>query len=240
MNRRSLLFALGSVLILVVVIGVIVGLVRHEPGRYRELSVAPGKERKQLSSEVKKEFIEILEGFLNERPWSARLTNEQINSYFEEDFVRNGTFEINLPEDIREPRVAIEADKLRLAFRYGADPWSTVVSIDLRVWLAPKESNVIVLELQGMKAGSMPFSARSLLETISDIFRRQKIDVSPWYRHDGNPTALLRIQSDKATPSMQIKRLELLAGELIISGAPTEANTAPPTLPPTPIKPAAN
>src|SRR5207244_1326754 len=89
--------------------------------------------------------------------------------------------------------------------------------IDLRVWLAAKEVNVVALELQALQAGSLPVSAQSLLERIYETARQQNIDVS-YYRHNGNPVALLRFQADQRTPTVQLQRLELQQGLLRISG----------------------
>jgi hypothetical protein len=144
-------------------------------------------------------------------------TDKQINSFFDADFGRLCRADKILPEGISAPRVAIEPDKIRLAFRYGTGPWSTVVSIDLRVWLAAKEVNVVALELQALHAGSLPVSAQSLLERIYETARQQNIDVS-YYRHNGNPVALLRFQADQRTPTVQLQRLELQQGLIRISG----------------------
>src|SRR5262249_39124403 len=71
-----------------------------------------------------------------------------------------------LPKGISDPRIAVEANRIRLGFRYGSEPWSTIISIDMRVWLATTEVNVVALELQGVHPGALSGSAPSLLETI--------------------------------------------------------------------------
>jgi hypothetical protein len=48
-------------------------------------------------------------------------------------------------------------DRVRLAFRYGAEWWNTVITIDLRLWLVKSEANVVAMELVGY-AGSLPIS----------------------------------------------------------------------------------
>jgi hypothetical protein len=49
--------------------------------------------------------------------------------------------------------------------------WSTVISISFRVWVAPKEANVVVLELQSLYAGALPISAQSLLDQLAELKR---------------------------------------------------------------------
>src|SRR5205823_2248232 len=181
-----------------------------------------GPQRRQLAGEFLAQMAGMIDGVINEQDWTCRLTAEQINAWFAEDFGRDAKTDKVLPAGVREPRVSIDADRIRLAFRYGTEPWAAVVSIDLRLWLAPKEPNVLALELQGMRAGAVPISAQSLLESVYEAARQQNIDPSPWYRHRGNPVTLLRFQADKVTPTIRLKRLELHPGEIFISGG---ANT---------------
>jgi hypothetical protein len=42
------------------------------------------------------------------------------------------------------------------------------------------------------------------------------------YRHNGNPVALLRFQSDKMRPTAQLRCLELRPGMITVGGAPLE------------------
>jgi hypothetical protein len=215
MRRKPVLMAIGIIfLVLATVLFTLALLARHEPGFYVRAAVPPGEQRQQLSSQFYKEFMKLRNGIVNKDPkWYATFTEAQINSFFEEDCVAQNM----LPEGVTAPRVAIEKDRIRLAFRYGTPPWCTIISIDFRVWLAPKEPNVVVLELQGLHAGALPVSAHSLLEELSEVVRRRNIEVN-WYRHQGNPTAVLRFQSDQARASVQLRQLELRPGMITVAG----------------------
>jgi hypothetical protein len=91
--------------------------------------------------------------------------------------------------------------------------------------------NVICLEILGRKAGAMPVSAQSLLELISEQARKD-IEVT-WYRHEGNPVALLRFQNDRARPTFQLRRLELRQGMITIGGMSPGTSPPPPNAPQT-------
>lgn len=231
MPRKSALLGVGVVLLVAGLAAGLVVLARHEPEFYRRLAQAPGKDRKQNSSDFITKFANLLSNVLSDRTWGDTFTVDQINGYFDEDFARNGNMEKALPDGFHAPRLAIDEDRLRLAVRYGRGWWSTVVSVDLRVWPVPKEFNVVALEIQGIRAGLLPVSSRSLLEKISEVAQQQHIDVS-WYRYNRNPVALLRFQADKAAPTVQLDRLELHPGKLVICGNPIPAappKPAPPT-----------
>jgi hypothetical protein len=217
MRRKPLLLAVGIAVVLVsVVVGTLALLARHEPEFYRQREVAPGDLRKKQSGEFLQTFSYVLSRLTDGDGFSATFTEEQINSYFQENFITSGFAKNLLPENISAPRVVVEPERIRLAFRYGSPPWCSVISIDWRVWLVPAEPNVVALELQGLHAGSLPISAQSLLEQISDIARRKNIDVT-WFRHQGNPVALLRFQNE-ARSAVQLHQLDLGPGKLTLVG----------------------
>jgi hypothetical protein len=224
MSRKS--FLLGLTLLVLLggtAAGVVALLVLHEPEFYPKLALPPGQERQQHSQEFQAKCVNLYNGMINDRVWQEKFTEAQINSFFDEDFIRSGIEERFLPEGISNPRVSIGPEKIRLAFRYGTEAWcSTVVTIDFRVWLCPREANVVALELQGLRAGSLPITAQSLLERVSEVARRQDIEVT-WYRLNGNPVALLRFQATQPRPTVRLERLELSEGQLVIGGRSAEA-----------------
>jgi hypothetical protein len=240
MKRKSVLFGLGVALFLAAVGTTLVMLFLHEPAVYARTSQPEGTDRQIESGKFNAEFVRLYQE-LHNPAWDAMFTEKSINSYFEEDFINSGVAKSVLPEGVSAPRVAIEPDKLRLAFRYNLGPWNTIISIDMRMWLASNgEPNVIALELQSLHAGSLPISAQSLLEQIFETARQNGIKVS-WYRYHGNPVALLRFQADELHPTIQFLGLQLDTGRVIIRGRSIDAGNFQ-TLGPRPdsVEPVAN
>jgi hypothetical protein len=227
MRRKSVLLAFGILLLIGgLVLGGLALLARHEPEFYVKSGVPPGPVREDQSKAFKRKMSDLFNWITNREPeWRTVITQQQINSFFEEDFLKSRVADFLLPDGVTAPRVVLEQDKARLAFRYGTPPWSTIISIDFRVWLAPKQPNVVVLELQSLHAGALPISAQSLLEQLSDALRKRSIDVT-WYRHNGNPTAVLRFQPEGSRPTWQLRRLALHPGKLTIVGAAVETSPA--------------
>jgi hypothetical protein len=223
MRRKSVLLTAGTLLLVAIAVGVsLIGLLRHEPTFYRRQAVPAGRERQQRASEFKAELSQFLEGLLNQprHGWYARFSELQINSYLAEDCEQESV--LRLPDGIREPRIALEADRIRLGFRYGSGWLSSVVALDLRLWLAPREANVIAIEVCSLRRGAVPISAHPLLEHISEAARQRGLDVT-WFRHDGHPVALLRLQSDQPRATMHLQRLELQPSTILISGSTPDA-----------------
>jgi hypothetical protein len=226
MSRKSLLLALLIVTSMTAAAGTVLAiLLRYEPAFYVRGAIPPGERRAQRSKECISEFTSILSGILNKDQGSAQFSEEQLNSYFQEDFLTKHSAENPLPEGVSNLRVAFDTDKLRLAFRYGRGALSTVISLAIRPWIVAREPNVVALEFESLHAGALPISAQWLLERVSEAARQQDVDVS-WYRLNGHPVVLLRFQAGRVHPTFQLQRLELRQGVFLISGRSLEGPLA--------------
>jgi hypothetical protein len=228
MRRKSLWMAIGLLVLIAGSIGAtLVALTRHVPAFYAQSAMAPGPQRKELSKKFEQgEMLHLISGIKNGGQdnagnWRGNIYESQLNAYLQEEFLTSGKAKEWLPEGISEPRVVFEQNRIRLGFRYGTPPWSTIISINFKLWVAKQEPNVVVLELQGLHAGALPVSAQSLLEDISEALRRRGIQVS-WFRHDGYPTAAIQFQSDQPHPTAQLRQIDLKAGALTILGQSSE------------------
>jgi hypothetical protein len=218
MYRKSVTLTIAILVLLTGSVGTALAvLIRHVPGFYLRAVLPPGPHRSKCSGELVGELARLFAGINDKRRWDGRFTDEQINAYCQEDLLKEHADDQPLPAGISEPRLALEPGRVRVAFRYGTGFWSTVVSIDLRVWLVAKEPNVVALEFQGMYAGALPVSSQSLLERASETARRYDIDPT-WYRHHGHPVLLLRFQAGRSHPTFQLERFDLQQGLLFIAG----------------------
>src|SRR5262245_16343437 len=180
MSRKSLFVALGiSGIVLGGTAGTLTAMIFHEPEFYRRASVPAGAQRRLWSNEFHGQVNNLLNGMINYKVWGAQFTEQQINSYFDEEFLRQSAADKGFfPDGISAPRVSIEANRIRLAFRYGKKSWNPVVSLDLRVWLASGQPNVVVVEVQGMRVGSLSIGLQSVLERFSEAARRQDVEMN--------------------------------------------------------------
>ena len=124
---------------------------------------------------------------------------------------------MNLPDGFHDLRVQIEEGKIRLGVRYGSGFWSTILSIDLKVWLVSDEVNLVALEVDNLRAGGLSISRQVIIDNITEAARRKNIDVN-WYHHHGNPVAIMKLQADRMRPTIQLQRLELQPGRIVIMG----------------------
>ena len=163
--------------------------------------------------------VQDLQNDIRTKPeWSASFAASDLNCFCSEMLSdRPSGLESLLPEDCTNPRLAIEGDRIKLGFTYGEGFWSSVVWVELRVWLPKHETNVIAVELVSLKAGALPMSAQSLLESIREAVHDANVEVS-WYRHEGRPVGLFRFYANQMRPATQIHTLKIADGHITIAG----------------------
>ena len=215
---------IGSMVVLVLVVtGVVVvlyQLLRHEPAEYAQAAIPPGERRQTESREFEKQAIDLINEIRNEHQWQAEFTEEQVNSWLAEDFIRSNLAK-QLPPGISEPRVVFQPGKLFLAFRYGEDGWNSVISVEAKVWVVKREPNVIAVQIDKVRAGALPLAPKVLQDQLTEGARRQDISVR-WYRHEGQPVAILRFQYERRQPTVQLQELELREGSIFLKGRSLE------------------
>jgi hypothetical protein len=233
MRRKRLLISVGLVFGFVVL--VIVGLcamAKHEPSYYRQATLPAGYERQSLSAQTTGQFFTLSNALAHgEDEWPVTFKTEELNAYFQEQYYNHGGDD-NLPDGFSAPRVKLEDGKMRVGVRYGKGSLSTILTLEIKLWLVKDEVNVLAMEIVSLQAGSLPLSTGTLLDYISEAARRENIDIT-WYRHEGHPVAIMRFQADLTRPTFQFKELELKGGELRIVGRSTDLLA--PLPPPRPV-----
>jgi hypothetical protein len=237
MNRKLICVASGIAFFCLTLLAALYALIRHVPSYYGDAMPPPGKERQRQAAKFATDFAQFYQDVTYTREWSAHFDQRAINSFFAEQLVQSGTGDrvppaadpsasprtpFILPEGLSDPRLFVRADGFRLGLRYRWGPLDTILSIDMRVWLAASEINVVALELQGLHVGALPISAQSLLERISETARAHDIEVT-WYRYRGNPVALLRFQADQELPTFRLDHIALRNHEIVVWGRSSDA-----------------
>jgi hypothetical protein len=196
--------------------GLLLWLLAWEPELYARAQIEDAQERLRLSQEFEKRAFDLVNEIQNEDDWQAEFTEQQVNGWLAEDFVESNLAR-QMPQGISEPRVAFQPGRLFLAFRYGGSSLSTVVSLQARVWIAPREPNTIAVEIERLRAGVLPIPLSFVQEAITEGSRQHNIDVQ-WYRREGNPVAIFRLHPDRRDPGIVLRELELGQGTIRLRG----------------------
>lgn len=210
-------------------------LVKHEPNFYHLSQTLPGEECKDQSLTCVSHFGQMLADKDGGREnWGCDVSEVPLNCFFQDVFPKLGEAEKLRKLGISSFCVTLEEDRIRLAFRYGSDWLSTVISYDLKIWLVPNEANTIAIEIRSARAGALPISSQSILNRLTEFAREQNYEVN-LYRHEAKSVAVLRLQPGQSHPTWILTALKVGHNEerttvLSIRGRTAEYALAPPLI----------
>lgn len=228
MSRKRLLISAGLIAgsLLAVAVGLVV-MAKRQPSFYEQAAMPEGPQREADAKLFQQNFSQLRNSLVTFEPnWDVTITADELNAYFQQDYYDQGG-DANLPDGWHAPRVKIEDGKIRVGVRYGEGLFSTILSLEIKPWLVPNQTNVLAMEIVSFQAGSLPISTGTLLDRISAAARREHIDVT-WYRRQGHPVAVMKFQSDLTQPTFQFSHLDVGEGKVRIVGKVPELSLPPP------------
>lgn len=219
MSRRSRLLAvlvlLGGVGAAATVVGY---LAKREPAFYAETPQPDDWDSRERSARLMTRVQDLKNDIRSlKAEWGDTFTADDLNCFFAENFGASSGLRAALPAGLHSPRVAIDGDRVKLGFRYGEGFWSTVVWVEVKVWLVADEPNLVAVEVCDLRTGSLPVGAQSLLDAVAEAAREKNVEVT-WYRSGGNPVGLFRFYADQPQPASQILTLEVADGKVVVAG----------------------
>lgn len=230
MRRRSFFKSLLLLVALFAVSGgIVVFLLKQEPEFYvRENTDGLRPDDSVQAGKVVTRLNELMEDIRasGKGDWGSTFTAEELNAFFREG--ESGTNPLTsaiLGDLSAPPRVAIEGDRLKVAFRQGEDFFSTVVELELKMWLVKDQTNTVAIEIVRFQAGGMPLPKSWILDDIAGAARRLSADVN-WYRSGSNPVALCKLYANQSRPETIVTTLKIGDSNLSIGGRHTGAPPA--------------
>jgi len=211
--RRRWMIAAGLAILVAALVVAGWMAVGHTPEFYRRALVADPAAQAIASTEMFNRAQRLQRKVREPGQWQAQFTAEQINGYLAVDLVKQFP-ELDTPE-IRDPRVELRPGEATLAFRYAGRPATSVVSLDVDVYLA--KPNVVAIRIRGARAGALPLPLGELLEAVSRAAAAADVPLR-WRQSDGDPVALVTFESPSGRPSLSIEKLEIRDGVLYIAG----------------------
>ncbi len=219
--RRKLGLA-GSVLILALIAGAagLVGVYRatqQVPAFYEEALAISPRQQEEAGYELEQNVLDLHNDVQALDAWESLFSEDQLNGWLAADLPRK--FPAFLPPEIRAPRVNVEDGRLSLACRYEGRSLSTVVHLQLDVYLA-NEPNTLAIRLRKARAGNFPLPLKSFLDHISATASQLSLPVR-WTQLSGDPVALITLPSQfDAFPGRTVafEVVELRPGEVRVAG----------------------
>jgi hypothetical protein len=230
-RRRVILMAAFGAIVLAAGLTVLGSFVKHEPNFYHQAQLPPGPGRRRIGLECFSKFAQLISKKKDKSPdWGFTVSETELNSFLAEFFPEIGELDGLRKLGISAPSVVLEeGNHLRLAFRYDAGWFSTVISYDLKIWLVQKDPNMIAVEFQSARAGAVPISSQAILQQLCEFGRKQDYKVN-LYRHEGNSVAVIQLQPNEIHPTWILTSLQVKDKRLSIHGK-TLDHALPPPLP---------
>src|SRR5206468_3695095 len=106
-------------------------LVTHQPDFYRRTSAIAPERRHAEAKDFVARSLQLRNDIVNEPLWEAVFTDEQVNSWLAEDLVEH--FADQIPQNVHDPRVLFELDRVNFGFGLDQGPVRSIVSVAAKI-----------------------------------------------------------------------------------------------------------
>lgn len=202
---------------------VLVILIRHEPGFYRQARVAgAGRDRHEeadaaesLSRRAVTKASAWHAALDREGPWELVLSAAEANAWLAVDLPRNHAR--LLPRGVSDPRIALGQRRFQGGARVGLGPLTAVAWVDLEIVL--KDVNRLVIAVDEVRLGAIPLPRAAVLGNLARRLAALGA-VTELRRLDGRPVLMVYIPSSQGGrfPGCRLEALAVDAGEILLSG----------------------
>lgn len=217
MARKIRIVALSSLALLVVLVAALWGAyraVRRVRPFYEQALQIDEEALERGSRELESRATALYSDTQQPGRWQAIFTAEQINGWLAVELARNDD---QLPDNVREPRVAITPDAMTLGFRTDLGGTETVVTVDTAPLVT--EAGDVAVHLKSVHAGALPLPALQIADEIATACQALSLPVR-WTRLEGQPVAVITVHDESAGDKRQIAidTIELGEGTLFVAG----------------------
>lgn len=195
--------------------------VQYVPDYYEKATLITPERLEEGGDEFEKQVFELHNQWQRADRWEATFTDSQINGWLAVDLVEK--FPDLLPDTVADPRVAIDDDCVRLAYRYQKGRFDTVFNLALKVYLT-EEPNVVALRLLSARAGLISMPMQDLMDGITAGARRAGLRLR-WTQQEGDPLALITLPARFVEGGNEhvVELIEQGEGYLTVGGRPVES-----------------
>lgn len=212
--KRGIWIAGGAVLILAAV-GASVFLLGQKPAAFYEQALVATKDESQRKADSKRfvqSVMKVVDDAQRELRWTEELSIVEMNAWLADELPRK--YSQWLPRQVREPRVAVDGDRLLIGAEIQRGGWNGVLSVRLRPWLS--RPNELALEIESIAAGILPLPVDQLLEEV--VRRAERDGWKIGWREVGGHDVLLINLDERLGKNMLVDEIGIADGRLVISG----------------------
>jgi hypothetical protein len=108
---------------------------KREPAFYTAANQPNDWDTHERSARFLTRVVDLQNEIRSKDEWGDTFSTDDINAFFIENLGPKGRLIESLPRGFHSPRIAIEGDRLKFGVKYREGFWSSVVWLELKVWL---------------------------------------------------------------------------------------------------------
>ena len=193
---------------------------KHEEEWYVEAVAAAEPEvqarRVEAGDEFERHALELRNEARHTGAWEAVFTQQQINGWLASDLKEK--FPDMLPSYVHDPRVKIEEDVARAAFRLKNSQIDAVIVVSVDLYLT-ENPNELAVRFRDAHAGLVPLPLKRVTDVAEQAAKKTNISLQ-WQQNGGDPVALIQIPEEvkDVEGRLIVENIEVRDGEVYLSG----------------------
>lgn len=197
---------------------------QQQPEFYKAAMKQDSDENRALGSQMETNALEIYNSALFPTTWEGALSEMEINGWLASELPAK--FPEMLPENIKDPRVLLEANQLTIACqcRYKDLQGILVGEFDL---FCTEQPNQVAVRIGSIRLGVLPFPVTQFADVITDQLQKSGYE-SNWSTKDGDPLLLVTVPDDHLIIEnyyrIEIRSFDINDKSILITGETVELN----------------
>ncbi|MCA9269625.1 MAG: hypothetical protein KDA41_14185, partial [Planctomycetales bacterium] len=217
----ALLLTVTTVLALLLAAGAWKASQHEEPWYVEAVAVEPAQQEEQAEQgdRLERQALDLRNEARHTGTWEAKFTDAEINGWLAYDLPEK--FPKTLPSTVHEPRVKLNADMAKIAFRVVTKQFDSVFIVGIDLYLTDNP-NELAVRFRSARAGLLPMPMKNVTDIVSKAAAKANLPIR-WSQNEGDPVALVQIPErfDKIEGRLEIDNVEVRDGEVYFSGQTT-------------------
>jgi hypothetical protein len=193
-------------------------LAQREPEFYVQALKVDSLEQRKQGSQMETKLLDLRNSILISETWSAEFTEPQINGWMAFDLRKK--FPELVPNGIKDPRVSIKDQTIKLAFRCEVKPFKGIAIIETEIFMTDV-LNQVGVKFKSVRSGLIPVPVAAFADQVTAIAQKSGIEIE-WKDIEGDPVAMIQlpeklVKSDDGS-YIELETFMTDTGKIAISG----------------------
>ncbi len=165
---------------------------QQQPEFYKAAMKQEEAEDRAMGSKMETTALEIYNSALFPTTWEGTVSEMEINGWLASELPAK--FPEMLPENIKDPRVSLDANELTIACRCRYKDLQGILVGKFDVFCT-EQPNQVAVRIGSIRLGVLPFPVTQFADVITDLLRKSGYE-SSWSTQDGDPLLLVTVPDD--------------------------------------------